>query len=158
MPSLNLTHHPQRQGADCLAACAWMALDYAGVHVRYERLLQLLKVRQGSGASLHNLVLLENHFNSLSVVIAREYDDPMGLLETSLVNNNPVIASVNTVDLPYWGDETVDHAVIVVGIDESVISIFDPWFRIAPQTVSRIEFESAWLRHTFLYAIITKRA
>ncbi|MCB0079949.1 MAG: hypothetical protein KDE47_03420 [Caldilineaceae bacterium] len=157
MPSLNLTHHPQRQGADCLAACAWMALDFVGVHIRYERLLQLLKVRQGSGASFLNLALLESHFNSLSVVIAREYDDPMGLLETYLVNSYPVIASVNTIDLPYWAGEAVDHAVVIAGLDEATLLIYDPWFT-APQTVASIQFESAWMRHTFLYAIITKRA
>ena len=39
---LPVPHHKQREGADCLAACAAMVLSYLGLSVAYERLLKLL--------------------------------------------------------------------------------------------------------------------
>ena len=96
MPSLNFTHHPQRFGTDCVAACAQMLLANLGVNVRYRRLLNLLKVRRGAGASFYNLRFLD----ALGVSVVME-DGHMGLLEGLLAQNTPVIVAVNTVDLSY---------------------------------------------------------
>jgi ABC-type bacteriocin/lantibiotic exporter with double-glycine peptidase domain len=38
-PWLNVPHHKQRGRADCLAACAAMALAYHGVSIKYSHLL-----------------------------------------------------------------------------------------------------------------------
>jgi ABC-type bacteriocin/lantibiotic exporter with double-glycine peptidase domain len=56
MPILKIAHYRQQQQADCLAACALMALTHLGIHVRYARLLRLLQVKS-FGASFYNLVL-----------------------------------------------------------------------------------------------------
>ena len=158
MPTLNLTHHPQYQASDCLAACAQIAIEHLDFKISYRRLLRLLKVRPNAGTSFLNLSQLEIHYPSLVVTIEREFNDPLGLLERTLQNNSPVIVSVNTIDLHYWHNESTDHAIVVSGISESSVLLYDPWFNVAPQIVEKHKFESAWLRHEFLYGTILKRA
>ncbi len=45
MPLLTVSHHRQRQQADCLAACAAMVLDFFQLSIGYEQLLRLLGIR-----------------------------------------------------------------------------------------------------------------
>ena len=70
------------------------------------------------------------------------------------INSNlPVIAFVNTADLPYWSTDT-DHAVVVVGIEENNILLNDPFFAGKTQKVSRTSFQLAQLRFNHLCAVI----
>ena len=57
---LPIPHHPQQQNADCLAACAVMALTHLHVTIPYEKLLQILKVKPfgTAGQNLHYLATL----------------------------------------------------------------------------------------------------
>ena len=152
MPSLRLTHRTQSHEADCLAACAWMVLNYWEINVRYPQLLNLLKVHE-SGASFYSLDTLTELHSSLSVHIQ---DAHMELLAEYLHQGRPVIASVNTIELPYWQGQDESHAVVVVHLDESTVSLHDPWYEDAPQVVNRMHFESAWLHHEYLCAIIER--
>ena len=84
----------------------------------------------------------------------------MELLEYYLENRHPIIVAVNTADLAYWDNENevVDHAVVVAGMDEATISIYDPWFLEAPKVVEKIKFESAWLYREYAMAVIERSA
>ncbi len=62
---------------------------------------------------------------------------------------------VNTIELDYWTEAT-RHAVVVVGIDERQVYLNDPFFEVAPQIVSRLEFELAWDEMDNSYAVITR--
>lgn len=156
MPSLTLTHRVQSEESDCLSACAWMVLHYLGIDIRYRRLTRLLKVGD-SGASFHNLTYLNQlkRSNAVSVLIE---DGHMDLLAQYIAQGHPVIASVNTVDLPYWNGESEAHAVVVVDLDDATVSLHDPWFEDARKLVERSLFDSAWLRHEYRYAVIQKAA
>ena len=41
---LNVSHIQQREGGDCVAACAAMALDYLGVSVSYEQIKRIIQI------------------------------------------------------------------------------------------------------------------
>ena len=65
----------------------------------------------------------------------------------------PPIALVRTTHLPYWKYETA-HAVVVVAADAEQVTLNDPAFADAPQTVSRNAFMLAWSDFDYLYAVI----
>lgn len=148
MPILHVQHHKQRYQSDCLASCAAMMLSPLGVNVRYQRLMRLLNVQPGTGASIYNL----RYLNPLNVSVQIQ-DGDMDYLASRLNQAVPVLAAVDTVDLPGWSEST-DHAVVVVGIDDSSIMYHDPWFDDGLYTVNRVQFESAWLYHDYVCATI----
>lgn len=151
MPNILLPvpHIKQQHSADCLAACAAMALAYYGVNVTYERLLRLLKVRS-FGAAGQNL----RYLTALGVeVLYRE--GTIEELKTHLQNGYPCIALVRTGDLPYWTYAS-DHAVLARGYDENNLLINDPMFTDAPIVVPISEFELAWMSFDYRYGLIKK--
>ncbi|MEM7534699.1 MAG: cysteine peptidase family C39 domain-containing protein [Chloroflexota bacterium] len=152
MPSLKLTHHPQKYQSDCLPACAWMILTHFGINIRYRRLMRTLRAGE-DGTPFHNLELLTQFKKSIQVKVGYEYIDPMGLVENYVTSGLPIVVAVDTEYLPYW-DESTAHAVVVAGIDSTRISLYDPWFDEAPKTVERVQFESTWLERDYLYGVI----
>ena len=77
-------------------------------------------------------------------------------LQDHLQQNQPCIAFIHTRELSYWTDD-VDHAVVVVGLDEQHIYLNDPAFPSGPLTVDRGEFDLAWLEWDEKYAVLTSR-
>ena len=146
----------QKQQADCLAACCAMVLTYLQIEIPYQRLLGLLKV-QTFGSIFHHLKNLE--VLGVSVLIG---EGDIDRLKHYLSLGLPVIVFVDTGELQsYWVEQT-NHAVLVVGFDEtantsSLIYLNDPEFLEAPKSVSLAEFELAWLEKDYLYAVIEKR-
>lgn len=82
----------------------------------------------------------------------------MDLLKKDLEVGRPIIAAVDTRALPYWDNENEAnyHAVVIAGIDESTVSVSDPWFIEAPKVVENVQFESAWLYREYAMAVIEK--
>jgi len=149
-PWLPVSHQKQRHRSDCLVACATMVLDYLGRSIRYSRLLRLLGVTPDLGAPASNV----RRLSSLNVSVeygAGTIDDLAEHIERSV----PCIAFVHTIHLSYWTEAT-RHAVVVAGTDEEHVYLNDPFFDIAPQVVSRLEFELAWDEMDNTYAVITQ--
>jgi ABC-type bacteriocin/lantibiotic exporter with double-glycine peptidase domain len=146
---LPVTHHPQRQPADCVAACAAMVLGYLGLPQDYDQLNQLLGVDPLVGtpfSSLRRLTTLGLQVDIVSGTLA-------GLAEHLVLGRAPIVL-LTTGDLPYWPEDT-PHAVVVVGTDEAEVYVNDPAFEQAPQRASRGDFELAWLTRDQLMAVIT---
>src|SRR5262249_9743135 len=80
----------------------------------------------------------------------------VAIFEPNLAIGLPVVVRVKTVDWHHWGDEITEHAVVVIGIDQShdLIYIHDPFFAQAPIEMSLIEFEAGWIEGDGYYAII----
>jgi hypothetical protein len=78
------------------------------------------------------------------------------LFETQLDLGLPVIAGVQTLDWPHWGNIVTEHAVVVVGIDQerNLIYIDDPFFAEAPIEMDLIDFEIGWEEKERRYAVI----
>lgn len=144
---LPISHRRQKRQADCLAACAAMVLDYLQIPIDYDNLTRLLGV-DAIGTPFRRLQNLEKlglniHIGEGSVATLRTY------LEAGL----PSIVAVNTGELPYW-EETADHAIVVVGLDNEQAYLNDPDTSTAPQPVSIPDFELAWLEKDYLFAVI----
>lgn len=142
---LAVPHVPQRQQGECLAACAAMVLAYLGLSVTYDQLLQLLRV-DWFGTPASNIRELGN----LGLNVFYQ-GGTLADLKGHLSNNQPCIAFLKTGELPYW-DESIDHAVVVVGVDDQSIFLNDPAFPNAPIQVSHGDFDLAWLERDEFYA------
>lgn len=59
MTLLSVTHQKQEQSADCLAACAAMALNYLALPIQNDRLNRLLEMTEYGGV-FSNLQQLES--------------------------------------------------------------------------------------------------
>lgn len=147
MPLLAISHLQQKQQADCLAACAAMVLDYLQVPVDYRRLTRLLRI-QSHGAAFANLRYLASL--GLHVDIGR---GDLGILRSTIEVGLPVIAALDTAHLSYWAEKT-DHAVVVVGMDAVSVVLHDPDLTTGPRWVPIVQFESAWLEHDYLSAVV----
>lgn len=147
---LSVPHQLQQSDGDCLAACAAMTLAYLGRAIDYGQLLRLLNIKP-HGAPAGNIRLLTNL--GLSVVYSQT--DLAGL-EARLQQGQPVIVFVRTGELPYWTYST-DHALLVVGCDESYVYVNDPDRSDGSIAVPRHDFELAWLERDCYYAVVTPR-
>ena len=153
MPPVHLTvpHIQQQWPGECLAACAEMILTYLAIPVRHKRLLKLLRVKSGVGAPAANIRHLEQL--NLEVIYQQGSFDE---LYDHLRQGRPCIAFIKTGELSYW-DEAVNHAVVVVGLDDQFIYVNDPAFPDAPIQVERGEFDLAWLEWDEFYAAFIRR-
>lgn len=147
MPSLPISHHPQQQQADCLAACAFMVLSHLQRPVAYAKLIKLLQIGY-AGAPFSNLHYLESW--GLSVTI-RQGD--LATLRHYLTQGIPPIVFVATNELSYWHEAT-NHAVVIIGMDDEFVWVNDPGFD-APITIPILEFDLAWLAMNEYFAILT---
>lgn len=148
MPSLPITHFPQRQPGECLAACAAMVLDYLNVPFDYPALVTQLRLRPRLGAPFRNL----RHLETLGVKVLVERGD-LETLRACLEHGLPPITLVDTSQLPYWTEATA-HAVVVVGLEGNQIYLNDPNFPDAPKVIPTNEFELAWIDLDQFYALI----
>jgi ABC-type bacteriocin/lantibiotic exporter with double-glycine peptidase domain len=148
---LPVPHIPQQQRGECLAACAQMALIYMGRSVAYKRLLKLLRIKPGLGtlaSNIHRLKALKLHVIFQPGTFEELYNH--------LTHDRPSIAFIYTGELSYW-PEGVDHAVVVVGLDDQNIYVNDPAFPSGPLTIDRGEFDLAWLEWDEKYAVVMPR-
>lgn len=144
---LAVSHLRQQVESDCLPVCAQMVLAYLGRSESYERLIQLLGTRW-FGTPSENILRLEQ----LNIHVTwRELS--LTEIEAALRRNQPVIAFVDTADLPYWSTAS-DHVVVVVGIDEQFVYVNDPYFVEAPQTLPRPAFELSQQRFDYRCALL----
>jgi len=125
-----------------------MALANLGRAIDYPQLLKLLRIKD-YGAPAGNIRVLENL--GLTVVYSQT---GLAGLKAMLQEGHPVIVFVRTGELPYWTYST-DHALLVVGYDESLFYVIDPAQSEALISVPAGDFELAWLERDYFYALIT---
>lgn len=146
MNLLPVSHQQQKHQSDCLVACAAMILSYLKIPVSYKKLMQMLRV-DAIGTPFRNLQNL--HSLGLLIVIKEgNFEEIKNHISSGL----PVITAVDTGQLTYW-QETTDHAVVVIGIDDTAVYLNDPNFVDAPKIVAQAEFELSWLEKNYLYAV-----
>jgi ABC-type bacteriocin/lantibiotic exporter with double-glycine peptidase domain len=145
---LPVTHQQQKQPADCLAACAAMALAYLRIPIEYSRLLRILEVNE-SGSFFGKL----QNLHTLGLTVLIEHGDIDTLIQ-HLEQGLPPLIHVRTGELKsYWSVDTF-HVVVLIGMDEQYVYLDDPYFATAPQRVPIDEFVLAWLEQDYLYAVI----
>lgn len=123
-----------------------MLPDYLGQPVLYERLLALLHIGPYE-TPRSNILRLE----SLGARVTYR-EATLDILANYLNAGQPVIAFVDTGHLHYWSEST-NHAVVVVGLGEEGILLYDPAFD-DPQAVCIREFDLAWMECDGMRAVI----
>ncbi len=147
MPLLPILHCQQRQPAECLAACAAMALDYLQKPHSYDTLLKIIQVGY-AGAPFRNL----HYLAKLDVSVSIEQGQ-ITTLRAALAKKLPPIVFVATQELGYWHEAT-NHAVVIAGLDDDKIYLNDPAFPDAPKVVTIDEFALAWLEMDEFLAVL----
>jgi ABC-type bacteriocin/lantibiotic exporter with double-glycine peptidase domain len=147
----NFAHRRQQRESDCLVACADMALNHLGIQFSYKRLAKLLRAGP-SYTPFGNLRYLEPL--GLSVTLGQH--GALSIFAPNIEVGLPVLVRVKTIGWPHWGQEITEHAVVVVGIDQSqgVIYINDPFFAEVPIQLSLLRFEIGWIEGDGYYAVI----
>ncbi len=150
MPTTLLNVHllPQSDRTDCLPACVDMVLAFLGQSVERGWLRQVMG-SSDLGTPGFKVLNLRRHGYDVTYAAAT---DERALIQ-ALVEGVPPIALLRTTHLPYWERETA-HAVVIVAMDANHVTLNDPAFPSAPQTVSRNAFMLAWLDFDCLYAVI----
>jgi ABC-type bacteriocin/lantibiotic exporter with double-glycine peptidase domain len=151
IPPLPLSRLSQQGAADCLAACAAMALAYTEQTMPYTELVKLLKIGP-IGAPRRNILNL----TSRGIAVTYREANLTILAETYLQVGEPVIVFVDTGELHYWSTAT-NHAIIVVGLDEENVVALDPAFSDSALTIPHDEFQLAWLNCDYACAIIHRQ-
>ena len=141
---LTVPHYRQTNPGNrnsCVPAAVWTVLAFQGVHLEEEEVCDLMKTDE-AGTSL---VDLDKCYSRAFLTVKSELK-PLSLaaLRQSLQSDIPPIVIVNT-DLlkSYWQKECV-HALVVVGIEDQVVLVNDPFFAEAPKRVPVAEFLAAW--------------
>lgn len=148
---LSVPYYPQKAEGFCLAACAQMVLHYWGIERRQDDLAQRLGVEPTIGVPASRIKRLT--FPNLVVV----YDiGDWATLSACLDDDVPVIAMIQAGELAYWHGEYFQHAVVVVGYDESNVWLMDPDRQPGPVVVSIDEFMLAWGEVDYRYAVFKR--
>ena len=148
-PLLPVPYHPQKANGYCLAACAQMVLHYWGITAAQEHLARVLGVEPEVGAPAGRITRLQYHRLVVTYNIG-EWDIVTAYLSQSI----PVIVAIQAGELPYWQGEFFQHAVVVVGYDESQLWLLDPASGSQPVAVPIDEFMLAWGEMDYRYAVL----
>lgn len=148
-PWLSVLHRQQRTQSDCLAVCVQMVMDYLGFSFTYDQIFQLLGVRS-FGAPFRSVKRLESTL--LAVTIAHL---DRAEIAAYLGRGLPVLVGIHTADLRYWS-QSVDHVVVVVGLDETYVYVQDPSLAAGPQAIPLVEFDLAQLGFDYLCAVFER--
>lgn len=151
VPPLAVPHYRQAGPSDCLAACAAMVLAHYGKSTPYGRLLRLLNIGP-FGAPRRNILNLSR----LRGVTVAYREATLPIAAQYLQAGVPVIAFVDTGELPYWS-VTTNHALVMVGIAGDAILANDPAMQVSPVHISVGEFDLAWLNAGNACAIVSVR-
>lgn len=147
---LPVPHVQQRQQSDCLVACAWMICRYWGKSLTYATVSAVLATDPDFGTPFPNLASLRRY--RLRVQL------DSGTLESlyhNLQNGRPIIAAVQTAELPYWQNAVSQHAVVVVGMTSTQVLLNDPAVESAPVGIAIGDFDLAWLAQDERFALIS---
>ena len=146
---LSLPHKRQIADGYCLAACAEMVLAYWGVAIAQESLANLLGIIAHLGAPASRIMRLEAHGMKVACGVG-EWE----LLHHWLKKQVPLVTAIQAGELAHWQGDSFQHAIVVVGVDETAVYLLDPASEIAPLRVDLDEFLLAWGEMNYWYAVV----
>ncbi len=144
---LPIPHCKQSYPGACLPACARMVLGGLGDDIAEARLARVMGSYWFGTPASHVLRL-----SSLGYLVTYERTT-FAQLCVYLARQVPCIVFLRTGGLPYW-DEDVPHAVVVVGIEETMVHIHDPIFNTGPTAVDAMAFLLAWAEMDYYCATV----
>jgi len=145
-----MPHLLQRQRGECLAACTAMVLNYLKLPVDYQRLVRLLNIQVPDGTAFYHI----RELTKQGITVVYEQRGTLADLQNYLLLGLPCIVAVDTVELPYWQQESTNHVPVLIGIDEENVYVHDPEFDQAPISVPIDDFLLAWMEQEERYAVL----
>lgn len=146
---LPIPHHKQSQSGACLPACARMVLGYLDDDVTEAHLAQVMgSYWYGTPASR------VRRLSSLGYQVTYE-QTTLDQLRVYLDRQVPCIVFLRTGALPYW-DEDVPHAVVLAGIENTIVYLHDPAMDSGPTLVDLEAFLLAWSEMAYYCATIER--
>lgn len=136
-----------------------MVLTHLGETVDYPKLRHRLETTEIGTPFSH-----VDRLRSWRLQVERGHGD-LSTLQHQLASGHPVIVAVATEFLPDWltrpdlddSARLVEHAVVVVGLTEDSVAVYDPDLAKAPQLVELDWFLAAWQGQYYRYAVIRRR-
>jgi ABC-type bacteriocin/lantibiotic exporter with double-glycine peptidase domain len=144
---LNVPHYKQEFNYSCVAACVRMVLAHHG-HIVLEADFRQLLDTKPSGTPARNL----SRVATLGFDVQLASSNLAGL-RAALASGLPPIVFLDTGTLEYWSVDCA-HVAVIVGIDDTLVYLNDPFFDRAPQQASLAGFLQAWAANGHLAAII----
>jgi hypothetical protein len=126
-----------------------MALRQQGIVIPQARLARLMDITD-YGAPLSRILRLAQW----NIPVTLQTGDDTAI-KAWIDVQRAVIAFVATGQLPYW-DFNVQHALLIVGYDETEVFINDPAFVDAPQRSPWGDFLLAWDELDSTYAVLSR--
>ena len=133
-----------------MAACAQMVLAYWNIP-SHQRQLNRLFSRTDIGARFTHLVRLTQY----GVQVTLQRGDERKLIEAIDKSLLPIVF-VATGELTSYWQEDVQHAVVIIGYDQTNFYLNDPAFTDAPKRVTIDELMLAWIELDYIYALIKR--
>jgi len=128
-----------------------MVLAFWGIDRDQPSLATQLEMIVGAGVPGNKLMLLASP--TLDVIYR---SGELADLHFALNRGIPPIALVHTSELPYWS-ETTAHAVVILGLDDALMTLNDPAFPQAEIEISTGDFLLAWDEMVNLYALLQRK-
>jgi ABC-type bacteriocin/lantibiotic exporter with double-glycine peptidase domain len=145
---ISLPHYLPSAESSCLAACVRMVLAYWGETTSEEDVAGLLGICSwGVPASAIR------RLSQWGWDVDYGRGARVGLTQW-LQEGIPVIAFVRTDFLEHW-ETDVGHAIVVAGMADEQVHVYDPVMEDAPMSISVISFDAAWTEMDYGYAVIT---
>lgn len=139
----------QQDDLDCLVVCCQMVLSYLGIDKDETWLWKQLR-----SDSITPFSKVKNLAAELGLAVElSSWQDDLTLFAPFIEVGLPVIVAVNadiTSQWPYYRD----HAVIVVGFDDTQVFVNDPAQSEAPLAVDIDTFLLAWANRDYEYGVI----
>ncbi len=143
---LPVPHIQQRADGECLVACTAMVFDYLGLPFDYQRGMRLLRIRAQIGTPFYQI----RELSKLGISVVYQ-QGTLPDLHVYLTQGLPCIVGVKTGELSYWQGVNVQHAVVVIGLENDFVYLNDPAFSNGPVRVALGDLISlGWNRMRFL--------
>ena len=149
MPWLPINHRPQEKPTGCLAACAQMALAHIDVAASQRKLNRLFGLTS-MGVPWPHVQRLTQWGLRVHLQVGQEVQ-----LKQAIDQQLPPITFIRTGELTTYWNADLQHAVLLVGYDDTQVYLNDPAFADATQRAPWGEFMLAMLAFNYTYALIT---
>jgi hypothetical protein len=126
-----------------------MVLAFHGQQREEAEIASLLGTEWWVGASLPDLSRLEEWGYPITVD-SGSFEELAGWLEEGV----PPIVVMDASYLSRWSGHGPLHAVVVVGLEGSIVACHDPLWNDGPQSINRQEFRAAWSAADFQMVVI----
>jgi ABC-type bacteriocin/lantibiotic exporter with double-glycine peptidase domain len=129
-----------------------MVLDYLGIARSQDELARLMGVVIPIGVPSSRIKKLQ----TLGLTVIYQ-DGTIDDIRHWLEQDRPVVVFLLMSELPHWRGEELQHAVVVIGMDEQTVYLLDPALESGPTPTPIGDFWLAWDEMDNRYAVLIQK-